>query len=61
MNPKTGQWTKADLDTLTGDRELNKNLIHQNNRGQVCLAMPAVANRVMLAFFADILLDLVLL
>src|SRR6266481_9734486 len=45
----------------TGDRELNKSLIHQNNRGQVCLAMLAVVNRVVLAFFADILLDLVLL
>ena len=45
----------------TGDRELNKNLIHQNNKGQVYFKMLAVGNRVMLDFFADILLDLVLL
>jgi hypothetical protein len=45
----------------TGDRALNKSLIHQNNRGQVILEQLAVARRVMLAFFADILLALVLL
>ena len=45
----------------TADRALNKILIHQNNRGPVSLEMLAVVRRVMLAFFANILLDLVFL
>ena len=55
-----GQWSVRVPAKHTGDRALNKSLIHQNNRGQVCRAMLAVVNRVVLAFFADILPDLVL-
>jgi len=45
----------------TGDRALNKSLFHQNNRDQADLEKLGVANRVRLAFFVDILLDLVCL